>query len=86
MKVELTPDAEHWVRTEVEAGTFETPEDAVRYAIRETKRLALLAKLDAAVAEGGGLTAEEVMERIDAMFEERREKRNKSSTFEAATE
>ena len=60
MKIELTPDAAQWVEAEVAAGTFPTPEDAVRYAIREAKTNALRAKLDAAVAEGGENTLEEV--------------------------
>lgn len=64
MKVELTPDAEHWVQTEAEAGIFPTPEGAVHYAVNETERRALLAKLDSAVAEGGRMTADEVLAKI----------------------
>jgi Arc/MetJ-type ribon-helix-helix transcriptional regulator len=53
LKVELTPDAAHWIEAELAAGTFQTPEDAVRFAISQAKTRALRAKLDAAVAEGG---------------------------------
>jgi Arc/MetJ-type ribon-helix-helix transcriptional regulator len=59
MKVELTPDAAHWVDAELAAGTFPTAEDAVRYAIIQAKTTALRAKLDAAMKEGGENTAEE---------------------------
>jgi Arc/MetJ-type ribon-helix-helix transcriptional regulator len=53
MKVELTPDAAQWVEAEIAAGTFPTPEDAVRHAIHELRVNALRATLDSAVAEGG---------------------------------
>lgn len=60
MKIELTPDAEQWVQAEIAAGTFPTAEDAVRYAINLAKTNSLRAKLDAAVAEGGDNSAEDV--------------------------
>jgi hypothetical protein len=37
LKVELTPDAAQWVQAEIAAGTFPTPEDAVRHAIVQAK-------------------------------------------------
>ena len=60
MKIELTPDAAHWVQAEIAAGTFLTAEDAVRYAINQAKTTALRAKLDAAIAEGGDNSADDV--------------------------
>ncbi len=60
MKVELTPDAAQWVEAEVAAGTFPTPEDAVRHAIQQAKLMALRDKLAAAEAEGGSFTTAEV--------------------------
>ncbi len=60
MKVELTPDAAQWVTAEVAAGTFSTPEDAVRFAILQTKLAALRTKLDLAVAGGGDHSADDV--------------------------
>jgi Arc/MetJ-type ribon-helix-helix transcriptional regulator len=60
VKIELTPDAAHWVEAEIAAGTFVTPEDAVRYAINQAKMAALRAKLDAAVAAGGDNSADDV--------------------------
>ena len=62
VKIELTPDAAHWVEAEPAAGTFPTPEDAVRHAINQAKATALRAKLDAAVAEGGNNSADDVLE------------------------
>jgi len=59
VKVELTPDAAQWVQAEVAAGTFPTPEDAVRYAMQLAKRNALRNALDAE-AEGGTFTTDEV--------------------------
>ena len=64
MKVELTPDAAHWVAAEIAAGTFPTAEDAVRFAIQQTKIAALRDKLDAAVAEGGSHTADDVRQHV----------------------
>ena len=64
VKIELTPDAAHWVEAEIAAGTFQTAEDAVRYAINQAKATALRAKLDAAVAEGGDNTADDVRAHI----------------------
>ncbi len=60
VKIELTPDAAHWVEAEIAAGTFVTPEDAVRYAINLAKLAALRAKLDAAVAAGGDNSVDDV--------------------------
>jgi Arc/MetJ-type ribon-helix-helix transcriptional regulator len=60
MKVELTPDAAQWVQAEIAAGTFATPEDAVRHAIQQAKQAALRAALDAAEAEGGSFSTDDV--------------------------
>jgi Arc/MetJ-type ribon-helix-helix transcriptional regulator len=60
LKVELTPDAAHWVQTEVAAGRFPTAEDAVRHAINQAKMVELRAELEAAEAEGGRFTTEDV--------------------------
>ena len=60
MKVELTPDAAQWVQAEIAAGTFATAEDAVRHAIQKAKRAALRAALDAADAEGGNFSTDDV--------------------------
>ncbi|MBF0555516.1 MAG: hypothetical protein HQK96_13330 [Nitrospirae bacterium] len=60
MKVELTPDAAHWVETELAAGNFPTAEDAVRYAINNAKIAKIRAELEAAEAEGGSFTSDEV--------------------------
>ncbi|MBF0465968.1 MAG: hypothetical protein HQK88_12355 [Nitrospirae bacterium] len=60
MKVELTPDAAQWVEAELDAGHFPTAEDAVRYAINHAKISQLRAELEAAEAEGGSFTTEEV--------------------------
>jgi Arc/MetJ-type ribon-helix-helix transcriptional regulator len=64
MKIELTPDAAQWVRTEIASGTFLTAEDAVRFAINQVKATALRAKLDAAVAEGGENSADDVRDYV----------------------
>ena len=61
MKVELTPDAAQWVEAEVAAGTFPTPEDALRHAVQQAKMTALRNTLDAAEAEGGNFTTDEVL-------------------------
>jgi hypothetical protein len=64
VKVQLTPDAAQWVEAEIAAGTFPTPEDAVRYAIQQAKLAALRDKLDQAVAEGGSHSADDVRHHV----------------------
>ena len=59
MKVELTPDAAHWVKAELASGRFPTAEDAVRYAINRARQAELRDMLDASEAEGGNHTSEE---------------------------
>ena len=73
MKVELTPDAAQWVEAEVGAGTFPTPEDAVRHAVSALRASALRATLDAAVAEGGSHTTADARRHV----REQLDKRNK---------
>ncbi|MCG6552024.1 MAG: hypothetical protein L7F77_06830 [Candidatus Magnetominusculus sp. LBB02] len=60
MKVELTPDAAQWVEAELDAGRFPTAEDAVRYAVNHAKISRLRAEIEAAEAEGGSFTSDEV--------------------------
>jgi len=64
MKIGLTPDAALWVETEVAAGRFLTAEDAVRYAINQVKIMDLRAALEAAEAETGEFTSDEVREYV----------------------
>jgi hypothetical protein len=64
MKIELTPDAAQWVEAELAAGRFLTAEDAVRYAINQVKIMELRAALDAAEAEGGEFTSDEVRQYV----------------------
>jgi hypothetical protein len=52
------------VETEVAAGRFLTAEDAVRYAINQVKIMDLRAALEAAEAEGGEFTSDEVREYV----------------------
>lgn len=58
MKIELTPDAEMWVKAELSKGRFATAEDAIRYAVSQTKIAELRDMLDASEAEGGSHSAE----------------------------
>jgi Arc/MetJ-type ribon-helix-helix transcriptional regulator len=58
MKIELTPDAEMWVKAELAKGRFATAEDAIRYAVSQTKIVELRDILDASEAEGGTHSAE----------------------------
>jgi Arc/MetJ-type ribon-helix-helix transcriptional regulator len=60
MKIELTPDAARWVEMEIASGRFRTAEEAVRYAINQVKIMEIRATLEAAEAEGGEYTTEEV--------------------------
>ncbi len=72
MKIELTPDAAHWVEHSVASGRFATHEDAVRYAVNETKRAELRAMIEASIAEGGAYSSEDVLayvnEELDKEF------------------
>ncbi len=60
MKVELTPDAAQWVEAEVAAGRFPTPEDAIRFAVSYAKMAQLRGELEAAEAEGGAFSMDDV--------------------------
>jgi Arc/MetJ-type ribon-helix-helix transcriptional regulator len=60
MKVELSPDAAQWVETEIAAGRFTNAEDAIRYAVNYAKMSELRKELEAAEAEGGAFTSDEV--------------------------
>jgi Arc/MetJ-type ribon-helix-helix transcriptional regulator len=71
VKVELTPDAAQWVEAEIAAGTFPTPEDAIRYAVSVLRANVLRATLDAAVAEGGSHTSEDVRQYVREHLEKR---------------
>jgi Arc/MetJ-type ribon-helix-helix transcriptional regulator len=64
MKIELAPDVALWVKAEVASGRFLTAEDAVRYAINQVKIMELRTALDAAEAEGGEYTSDEVREYV----------------------
>jgi Arc/MetJ-type ribon-helix-helix transcriptional regulator len=64
MKIELAPDIALWVKAEVASGRFLTAEDAVRYAINQVKIMELRTALDAAEAEGGEYTSDEVREYV----------------------
>ena len=64
MKIELTPDVAAWVKAEVASGRFLTAEDAVRYAINQVKVMELRAALEAAEAEGGEYTSDEVRDYV----------------------
>ena len=71
MKVELTPDSALWVEAEIAAGTFPTPEDAVREALNALRANTLRAKLDAAVAEGGRHSGSDVLVYVREHLENR---------------
>ncbi len=60
MKIELTPDAAQWVEAALAAGRFLNAEDAIRHAVNQVKPAELRATLDAAEAEGGQFTTDEV--------------------------
>jgi Arc/MetJ-type ribon-helix-helix transcriptional regulator len=69
MKIELAPDVAMWVKAEVASGRFLTAEDAVRYAINQVKIMELCTALDAAEAEGGEYTSDEVREYVDEQLD-----------------
>jgi Arc/MetJ-type ribon-helix-helix transcriptional regulator len=64
MKIELTPDAARWVEMEIASGRFRTAEEAVRYAINQLKIMEIRATLEAAEAEEGEFTTEEVRQYV----------------------
>lgn len=59
MKIELTPDSAQWVEAAVASGRFDTPEDAVRYAISNARQSELRKMLAETEAEGGSHSADE---------------------------
>jgi len=58
MNVELSSDAEAWVRQSIAEGRFATPEDAIRFAVDQAKRDELRQKLAASEEEGGAHSAD----------------------------
>ncbi len=60
MNIELTSDAEAWVRRGIAEGRFASAEDAILYAIDRAKFDELRRELIAADEEGGEYSAEEV--------------------------
>jgi Arc/MetJ-type ribon-helix-helix transcriptional regulator len=60
MNIELTSDAEAWVRRGIAEGRFASPEDAIRYAIDQAILDELRQKLAAAEEEGGEYGLDEV--------------------------
>jgi Arc/MetJ-type ribon-helix-helix transcriptional regulator len=71
MKVELTQDAARWIEAEIAAGAFLNPEDAVAHAVSELRINALRSSLDAAVAEGGAYSTEDVLRFVRDQLEKR---------------
>jgi Arc/MetJ-type ribon-helix-helix transcriptional regulator len=71
MNVALTPEAAMWIEAEIAAGAFPSAEDAVEHAINELRIKALRASLDAAEAEGGSYSGEEVMRYVREHLESR---------------
>ncbi len=60
MNIELTSDAEAWVRLGIAEGRFASPEDAIRFAIDQAKLDELRQMLAASEEEGGEYTLDEV--------------------------
>lgn len=78
MKIELTGNYEAWILYEIEAGTFATPEEAVRHAIDETKLAALRKTIAESIAQGGSHSAEDVKAYIKARLDEKSRNRKAS--------
>ncbi len=60
MNIELTSDAEAWVRRAIAEGRFASPEDAIRFAIDQAKLDELRQMLAASEEEGGEYSLDEV--------------------------
>ena len=73
MKVELTPDAEAWVRAEVEAGKYGSPEEAINEAVSQAKLSALRATIQESIARGGSNTAADVLAHVERRSAARRQ-------------
>lgn len=71
MKVELSPDAAQWVEAEMASGRFPTAEAAIQFAVNHAKLAALRAELEAAEAEGGSYTTDEVRHYVREQLEKR---------------
>lgn len=76
MNVELKPDSARWVEDEISAGRFSTAQDAIDHAVALAQLSVIRAEIEAADAEGGEFTSEEVLEyvdrHLDAMFSDRK--------------
>lgn len=76
MNVELKPESARWVEDEISSGRFSTAQDAIHHAVAVAQLSAIRAEIEAADAEGGEFTSEEVLEyvdrHLDAMFSDRK--------------
>ena len=71
MRIDLTPPQEAWLKAEIAAGNFASPEEAISHAINEAKRTALRDTLSASIAGGGDLSAEDVQKNVNAHLDAR---------------
>ena len=78
MKVEITGTSEAWIQSEIAAGSFKSPEDAIGYAINQAKLNYLREAIAESLAVGGSNSAEDVMAMIDARMAERKASRKAS--------
>jgi hypothetical protein len=65
MKVDLTPEQEAWLKSEIAAGHFKTPEAVISHAIGEAKLAALRKTLTESIARGGDNSAEDARRHVN---------------------
>ena len=65
VNVELKPETARWVQAELSSGRFRTAQDAIDHAVALAQLSEIRAEIEAADAEGGEFTSEEVLSYVD---------------------
>lgn len=65
MNVELKPESARWVEAEISSGRFSTAQDAIDHAVALAQLSAIRTEIEAAEAEGGEFTSEEVLRDVE---------------------
>ena len=77
MNIELKPESARWVEAEISSGRFRTAQDAIDHAVALAQLSAIRAEIEAADAEGGEFTSDEVLSyvdhHLDQIFSDRRD-------------
>ncbi len=70
MNVGPSPETARWIEIELSSGRFRTAQDAIDHAVTIARLGEIRAEIEAADAEGGEFTSEEVLSYVDCHLDE----------------